>query len=247
MRCKDTRMMTLVLGATGATGRLVVEELLKQNRKVRIIVRSSNNLPLYITSSDHVEVIHANVLELTDDQLAEYVWGCEAVVSCLGHNLTFKGIYGQPRRLVTDVTTRICRAIRSTQPKTPIKFVLMSTTGFQDALAGEKISAAHQMVVSFLRMILPPHVDNEKAARYLQTSETKSSRFIEWVAVRPDSLTNETDRIEYEIHPYPQFDPIFDSQNTSRQNVARFMTELITSPKTWQKWKNKFPVIYNSN
>ncbi|MDB1125314.1 NAD(P)-binding oxidoreductase [Vibrio algarum] len=240
-------MMTLVLGATGATGRLVVEELINQNRKVRIIVRSSDNLPLYITTSNHVEVVHANVLELTDDQLAEYVWGCEAVVSCLGHNLTFKGIYGQPRRLVTDVTTRICKAIRSTQPKTPTKFILMSTTGFQNILADEKISAAHQIIVSFLRMILPPHVDNEQAARYLQTCEIRSSKFIEWVAVRPDSLTNDIGRTEYEIHPSPQFDPIFDSQNTSRLNVARFMTELITSAETWCKWKNKFPVIYNKN
>ncbi|MGC9459794.1 NAD(P)-binding oxidoreductase [Vibrio genomosp. F10] len=240
-------MTTLVLGATGATGRLVVEELVSQHREVRIIVRSLNDLPLHITTSDYVEVVHANLLDLIDEQLTEYVLGCEAVVSCLGHNLTFKGIFGQPRRLVTDATMRICQAIERTQPERPIKFILMSTTGFQNTLADEKISRAHKVMMSFLRVVLPPHVDNEQAATYLQSSVVKASKSIEWVAVRPDSLTNDLERTGYVIHQCPQYDPIFDSRNTSRLNVARFMTELISTPKTWQAWKSKFPVIYDSD
>lgn len=37
--------------------------------------------------------------------------GCQVIVSCIGHNMTLKGIYGQPQKLVTDVTRRLCKAI----------------------------------------------------------------------------------------------------------------------------------------
>ena len=49
---------------------------------------------------------------MSDDELREQVQGCDAVASCLGHNLTFKGIFGHPRRLVADATRRLCQAIK---------------------------------------------------------------------------------------------------------------------------------------
>ena len=42
-------MTTLVVGASGATGRLLVEKLLKRGQHVRIIVRSTDDLPDEVT------------------------------------------------------------------------------------------------------------------------------------------------------------------------------------------------------
>jgi len=39
--------------------------------------------------------------------MAQHVAGCDAVASCLGHNLTFKRLFGKPRRLVTDAVRRL--------------------------------------------------------------------------------------------------------------------------------------------
>jgi hypothetical protein len=45
-------MTTLVLGASGATGRLLVEQLLKRGQKVRIIIRSPYKLPEFFQNND---------------------------------------------------------------------------------------------------------------------------------------------------------------------------------------------------
>ena len=100
-------MTTLVVGASGATGRLLVEQLLNRGQDVKVIVRLPDNLPEVLKYHDNLSVIHASVLELSDAEMTQYVNGCDAVASCLGHNLTFKGIFGHPRRLVTDATRRL--------------------------------------------------------------------------------------------------------------------------------------------
>ena len=99
-------MTVLVLGATGATGRLLVRQLLDRGLKVKAIVRSPDGIPDSLRQHESLSLIRASVLDLSDTEMAEHVAGCEAVASCLGHNLTFKGIFGQPRRLVTGKNER---------------------------------------------------------------------------------------------------------------------------------------------
>lgn len=103
-------MTNLVIGGNGATGRLLLVQLLDRGQNVKVIVRSPEKLPEALTHHDHVSVIHASVLDLSDDEMAQHVKGCAVVASCLGHNLSLKGIYGHPRRLVTDATIRLCHA-----------------------------------------------------------------------------------------------------------------------------------------
>ncbi len=238
-------MTTLVLGASGATGRLLVEQLLDRDHTVRVIVRSPEKLPDFLTNHVNLLVIQANVLELSDDQMREHVRGCRAVASCLGHNLTFKGIFGHPRRLVTDATRRLCDAIRANGTDGPTKFVLMNTTGNSNRDLDEPISFAHKCVIGLLRLLLPPHVDNEQAADYLRTTIGQNQGWIEWAAVRPDGLINEKQASPYEVHPSPIRSAIFDAGKTSRINVGHFMAELITNEETWSKWKGQMPVVYN--
>ena len=106
----------LVVGASGATGRLLVEQLLDCGQHVKIIVRSKNNLPESIKSNKNVTIIQASILDLSIAELNEYVKGCNAIASCLGHNISFKGLFGNPRKLVTDATKRLCTAIKVGEP-----------------------------------------------------------------------------------------------------------------------------------
>jgi len=55
--------------------------------------------------------IEASVLDLTDEEVTEHVKGCDAVVSCLGHVMDFKGVFGEPKRLCTDATRNLCNAL----------------------------------------------------------------------------------------------------------------------------------------
>jgi hypothetical protein len=167
------------------------------------------------------------------------------VASCLGHNLTFKGIYGQPRQLVTDATRRLCTAIKANKPKEPVKYVLMNTTGNRNQDLSEQISFGQKCVIWLLRVLLPPHVDNEKAADFLRIKVGQKDSEVEWAAVRPDNLIDESEVTKYEVHPSPTRSALFDAGTTSRVNVGHFMAELITDHGTWIRWKGQMPVLYN--
>ncbi len=238
-------MPILVVGASGATGRLVVEQLLNEGEEVKVIVRSTPSLPQHLIDHAKLTVTEASLLEMTDAELLAQVQGCDAIVSCLGHNLTFKGIFGHPGRLVTDSVRRLCGAVEKTEPAQPVKIVLMNTTGNRNKKAAEKITLGHRIVVTMLRYLLPPHADNEQAAAYLQTSYETTGNAVEWVAVRPDSLINAEALGMYEVFASPIRDPIFNSGKTSRINVAGFMKELIVDDTLWVKWRGQMPVIYN--
>ncbi len=240
-------MSILVVGATGATGSLLVEELLRRGKNVQIIVRTPERLPARLRDQQNLSVIQANLLDLTEAELARHVEGCEAVASCLGHNITFRGVFGPPYRLVTEATRRLCRAIESRQTQHPTKFVLMNTSGNSNRDLDEQISLAQQCVIGIIRLLIPPHADNEQAADFLRTRVGQTHATIEWAAVRPDGLVNETEVSPYEIHPSPTRSAIFDAGTVSRINVAHFMAELITDNATWEKWKGQMPVIYSKS
>ena len=238
-------MKTLVVGATGATGRLLVKQLLDRDISVKVIVRSPDSLPEEIRNHNNLSVIQASVLDLSDDALAQHVKDCDAVASCLGHNMSLRGIYGHPRRLVTDATRRLCSAIKANNPDHPSKFVLMNTAGNSNRDLSEPISGAEKVLIGIIRILLPPHTDNEKAADYLRIEIGQNDPVIEWAVVRPDNLINADKVTEYEGHTSPTTSALFKPGTTSRINVANFMANLIADANTWNKWKGQMPVIYN--
>ena len=240
-------MTILVVGASGATGKLLVEQLLIQGHQVKAIVRSPEKLPETWKNNGNLKIISASVLELSDEEMREHVSDCDSIASCLGHNLNWKGIYGQPRRLVTDTARRLCKAVIANNPKQPVKYVLMNTTGNRNRDLKEPISYGQKCVIGLLRLLLPPHVDNEAAADFLRTQIGPANDVIEWIAVRPDGLIDEEEVTDYEIYPSPIRSAIFNPGKTSRINVGHFMAMLISESGLWNKWKGQMPVIYNKS
>lgn len=238
-------MTILVVGASGATGRKLVEQLLIQGHTIKAVVRTPEKLPESWKHNDHIKIIPASLLDLTDKELIELTLGCHAIASCLGHNMSWKGIYGPPRKLVTDATRRLCKAIEANKPERPVQFVLMNTTGNRNRDLKEPISFAQKCVIALLRLLLPPHVDNEKAAEYLRTQVGQNNPYIEWTAVRPDGLIHEDVVTEYDIYPSPTKSAIFNAGKVSRINVGHFMASLIHNAHVWDTWKGQMPVIYS--
>jgi uncharacterized protein YbjT (DUF2867 family) len=68
-------MTVLVVGASGATGRLLVEELLGRSQSVRAIVRSPEKLPDTLRDHHLLTIVHANLLELSDGEIARHASG----------------------------------------------------------------------------------------------------------------------------------------------------------------------------
>jgi nucleoside-diphosphate-sugar epimerase len=235
-------MKALVLGASGATGKLVLQQLIKNNIDVRIVVRESAFIPISVSENNTIEIVKGNINDFEIAKIKELVKDCDAVICCLGHNISFKGIFGPPRKLVYNTVVRIIEAIKALnlQPK----FILMSTTAYTNKKIGELNTFGEKIVFTLLKVLLPPHKDNMLASDHLVYKVGPQSS-IEWVAVRPDSLFDEENVSEYEIHNNKIRSPIFNAGKTSRINVSNFMVELVTNDKLWQEWKHKTPVIYN--
>jgi len=238
-------MKVFVAGSTGATGRKLTEQLLERGHQVVTVVRSSSSLPEAIRDHANLNVTKASLLDLSDAQLQELVQECDAVASCLGHTLTFKGMFGRPHYLVRDAARRLCEAVKANKPQTPVKFVLMNTTGNHVPKLDQPVALGEKIVTGLMYLLLPPHRDNVAAANYLQTHINTDENRIEWCAVRPDDLIDEGEVTEYSIHPAPIRSALFDAGKTSRINVGHFMAELITDETLWQQWKRQLPVIYN--
>lgn len=236
-------MTTLVLGANGATGKQLVEQLLKMKQKIKVIVRPTGKIPDSWKNNDQITIIKASISDISVNEMIEYLIDCQSVASCLGHRITLKGIFGKPKKLVTDAVKLICVAIQKNLPDKPIKFVLMNTTGNRDL--NESISISEKLVMGLIRLLVPPQLDNEKAANFLRVNIGEKNKLINWVVVRPDTLINEDNVTEYEIYASPIRSALFNPGKTSRINVGHFISKLMVENDLWNKWKGQMPVIYN--
>ena len=237
-------MQTLVIGASGATGQRAVQQLLNYGSKVKVIVRPTANIPdSWLVNG--VNIIKANISEMSIKDMAGHLLGCDAVVSCIGHNISWKGIYGKPRRLVANAVGLICDSIVLSPPNRPMKFVLMNTAGCINKDLNEQNTFAESMILRLLRILVPPHPDNEQALEYLRTQIGQDHTMIDWVAVRPDTLVDEPQVSGYSVHPSPTTSAIFNSGQSSRANVGDFIARLVIDAPLWMEWKGQMPVIYN--
>lgn len=239
-----TQQTVLLVGGTGRTGQRVLEQLLSRGIGVRVIVRSPKKLPAATAENPNLAVVEGDLLSLGDEEVQRHVHGCDAVISCLGHVASFKGVLGPPHDLVTRATTRLCRGIEALQPAKPVKFILMSSVsvnhpGGLDTRRG----MFERGFVWMLRCLIPPAKDNQQAANFLYDSIGTSNPFAQWVAVRPDTLL-EGDVSAYALHE-GLVSSLFAPDNTNMANVAHFMCELATNREAWDDWRGKLPVIIN--
>jgi nucleoside-diphosphate-sugar epimerase len=226
------------------TGQQLVKQLLDRNHEVRVIVRSPDKLSAEVLENPKTTVIVASVLDLTDEELTEHVRNCDAVVSCLGHVMNFKGLIGEPKKLCTVATQRLCTAIENNNPPEPSKFILMNSVGVRNPDLKEKRAWYERGLLTLLRHFLPPHRDNENAAEHLHRNIGTQNKHIEWCIVRPDSLID-AEVSSYDINESPTTG-IFSGRPTSRSNVAHFMIELTENAELWHKWSSRMPVIMNA-
>jgi hypothetical protein len=251
-------MNALLLGGTGRTGGRVLQQLLGRGVSVRAVVRSAERLPAGVADDPRLTVVEADLLSLSDEQVAELVDGCDAVISCLGHTTSARGVFGQPRDLVCRSVERVYRATRelrlaqtaqSEQPAEsaqPVKLILMSSVsvnrpGGLDTRRGP----FERAVLWLLRGLVPPARDNQRAADFLHDVVGDDDEYMQWVAVRPDTL-KEGDVTEYALHE-GLVDSLLRPGETTMANVANFMCELATDPEVWATWRGRLPVIVNAS
>jgi nucleoside-diphosphate-sugar epimerase len=235
----------LVVGGTGRTGSAVIAQLRGRDVPVTAIVRSPEKLPRGAAADPGLTVIEADLLALSDAQLTRYVRGHAVVISCLGHVISVKGVFGAPRDLVAQATRRLCAAIDALEPEQPCRFILMSSVSVINHQGPDRpLAVAERGALSVIRTVVPPARDNQRAAEVL-AARPATDPYVEWVVVRPDSL-EEGDVGPYSLHPQ-RIASIFAADHTTIANVAHFMSELATSSSAWSTWRGQMPVIVDAD
>jgi putative NADH-flavin reductase len=191
----------LIIGATGATGRVLMREALEQGHEVTALARD----PSALAPEDHrPRVLQGNALDASEVEAA--VADQDAVLSALGTRST------RPTTLFSQSTHNLISAMNKHGVRR-----LVCITGIG---AGE--SKGH---VGFLydRIMLPFVVKNIYEDKNRQEEAIKQSD-LEWVIVRPARLTDEAAKGEYRVY----LGGSYTAKTISRADVAAFMLAQLT-------------------
>jgi len=241
----DATRRALVLGATGRTGGRVVTQLLERGVAVRAIVRSADRLPAGSIEHALLEVVEADLLTLPTVDLIAHLDGCDAVISCLGHTISVRGVLGPPHDLVRHVISQVRAAVEASPPPAPVRLILMGSVSVnQPKRADSRRGAGQRAFMWGLRLVLPPSRDNQRAADFLALEVGADNPHLHWVVVRPDTL-EEGDVDKYVVHD-AIVSSLFRPDHTRMVHVAHFMCELVTNDTTWERWRSRMPVIVDA-
>ena len=244
-------MKLLVFGATGGTGRRLVQQALEQGHVVTAFARDPAKLHL---AHDNLRVVRGDILQ--PDSVDTAVAGQDAVVSALGTRLPVGIVIlivvacqiivrtvalsrpvalfveaGVPilailllarrKTVVSEGTRNIVRSMERAGIK---RFVFESSLGVGDSKW--KLGAVQNLIAIplFLRNVL---ADKEAQEQIIASSG------LDWVIVRPAILTNGPRRNTYRAGP--DIGHWLFPSRISRSDVAAFMLEQLTGEKYLRK------------
>ena len=194
----------LIIGATGGTGRQLVNQALERGYAVTALVRNPSRLHV-----DHprLTVVRGDVLDPAS--VDEAVQGQDAVLSALGH----KRYFG-PTRILSEGSRNIVRAMeRYGVPR----FVCETSLGIGDS--------AGRMGLYYTLFVIPvilPFYFWDKTRQERIVAESR----VEWVIVRPGMLT---DGDRHGPARHGRVGSYVATERISRADVADFMLNQLTS------------------
>jgi putative NADH-flavin reductase len=191
----------LIIGATGATGQILMREALAQGHEVTALARN----PSAVAPEDpRLRVLQGNALDTSSVGAA--VAGQDAVLSALGTRSA------RPTTLFSESTHNIISAMNKHGVR---RLVCITGIGAGD-------SKGH---VGFLydRIMLPFVVKNIYEDKTRQEEAIKQSD-LDWVIVRPARLTDEPAKGEYNVF----LGGSYTAKTISRADVVSFMLAQLT-------------------
>jgi putative NADH-flavin reductase len=203
----------LIIGATGGTGRILLEQALEQGHEVTALARN----PAAVAPRDYrPRVLEGNALD--PEAVEAAVEGQDAVLSALGTRSR------KPTTLFSASTANLVDAMKKHGVR---RLVCLTGIGAGD-------SKGH---TGFLydRIILPFVVNNQYEDKDRQEEIIRRSG-LEWVIVRPARLTNEPATGEYRV--FLSGDP-YRATTISREDVAAFMLAQLSG----DRYLHQTPVI----
>ena len=202
-------MKILVLGATGRTGKWIVQSALKKGYEVTCLVR----YPEKVSSAERLTVLKGNPINIAD--LESVMSDCDAVISALNISRTSDFPWAKlrtPKTYLSDVMKNIIIAAKKNSVH---RVVVCSAWGVLETR--NDIPFWFRWTVDYSNIGVA-YKDHERQEQLLENSG------LNWTMVRPVGLTNfksdEKVRESFQNVPKP-------SLMISRRSVARYMVESI--------------------
>lgn len=196
-------MRVTVIGATGGTGRQLVEQALARGYEVTAFVRNPTRLPL---KHDALRVAVGNVLDRASIQRA--IAGTEAVLCALGHKRWY------PNSILSTGTQNIVDSMKTHNVR---RLVCETSLGVGDSVG--RLGLYYTLFV--IPFILPfYYLDKHRQEHVIRNSG------LDWIIVRPGVLTNRPARGAYR-HGSRVGSWVL-TLRVSRADVAQFMLDQLT-------------------
>lgn len=193
-------MRVAVVGATGPTGRLVVEQLLARGHQVVAYARR----PDAIETADRLEVVGGELSDL--DKFASAIAGCEVLVCTLGTRS-----WGE-RGFMTQHLPEVTAAMKQAGVR---RLVLMSALGGGE-LPPKSRGIARLIFWLMSRLIFADRTNSEAAL---------NRTGVDWSAVYPGFLNDQPAAADVDVVPVEDVRDVRDSK-ISRANVAQVLVAL---------------------
>jgi len=196
-------MKVLIFGATGSTGKLIVQGAREWGHQVTAFVRD----PSKLDRSD-VHFFHGDVNDL--ESLRQAIAGKDAVISALG---------SRSMKRDPDLVAGVRNIVEVMQESDAKRLIYMSSMGVGDSKRQLGFFGRHVVAPLLLRNALADHAENESAI---------TSSDLRWTIVRPTQLT---DGPQSEYRSGEGIRASDSSSAVSRASVAHFMLDQLESEK----------------
>lgn len=194
-------MKIAVFGATGGTGRQIVQQALAAGDQVIALVRDPAKLAL---DNANLTVVTGNVLDAA--KVEETLQNAAAVVVSLGNTDSNPDyVVSQGTQVIVDAMKRIG------QPK---RIIIVSSLGVGESK--DQVSFTFKMLMT--TVLRKPMEDKERQEALIKASD------LDWTIVRPGGLTDGPATGSYQSG----LDPKIGAGQVSRADVAAFVLKQLT-------------------
>jgi uncharacterized protein YbjT (DUF2867 family) len=210
-------MKLLLLGASGRTGRWVLECALAAGYDVVALVRTPEKI---VARSPQLSIVRGTP-ESAADVLAA-IRGSEAVISTLNNNRESDRPWARPLSPPMLMTRSIANAVSAMRRNDVRRIVALSALGVRDSFAHAPAITRLLIRHTNLRIV---YEDHEAQEALLRTSG------LDWTCVRAAILTNRRSRkllVSYDGRPKPAL-------TIGRAELARFMVNILDQPTFFGK------------
>jgi putative NADH-flavin reductase len=198
------RLRVLVIGATGATGRQLVQQALEQGHQVTAFVRDPSKLKI---AHANLRIAKGDVLDYASVESA--MRGQSAVLSALGHKRFF-----YPNRIQSDGMRNILQAMKTCDVP---RLVCETALGIGNSVG--RLGLPHTFLI--LPLILAFYMWDKLRQEQLIIASDR-----DWVIVRPGVLTSGEARGSYRHGP--KVGSYLWPVKIARADVADFMLKQLT-------------------